>query len=547
MAIAFVQEVGTVADAGSASNQLTLTIAGLGASTTVGNHLILSCVHRAFALTAISDSKGNTWQINDDTDTAQQPMRSISSVKLTSALVNGDTITVTQSSSGTGLAFEVAEYSGLDATTWFDKNAHNHGLAGTASDSGLTATTTVADELLVGNLATGGTKGTFAWEVLSPIWNPLTAVTPGLSARPLETAYRIVSATATYAVKSTWVTSRDWNTGIATYKAAAGGSPGGRYLLESSSTDGYLLESGSGVLIMEETTGGPVVADWAEAVTSSDAWTRSATLLRALTGATTSSDAWTRTVTNLRALAGAVGQSDVWTASKTFVRTLTGAVTSSDAWTRSGTFARSLAGAVGSADAWTRVATNARALAGSVGSSDAWTRTVTNLRAMTEAVGSSDAWTGLKVFIRTLTEAVTSSDAWTRSGTFRRDLTGAVTSSDAWTRSGTFLRALAETVASGDAWVGAKAGAILASFTESVTSSDAWTRVGTFGRTLTSAVTQLDTWASQLGSIVIGGLPPQIAGAIHSIARAVGISPKPDASASNPTPKGDAENPRPEH
>lgn len=222
MAIAFVQNV---ASGGTSVSATTLVIT-VGVTTTVGNHLCLSHVQSADpqrSISSLTDSKGNTWQIDHAPVTVAGLSATgfIASCKITTALVSGNTITVVLSGN-TSQAMSCQEYSGLAAASWFDKKAEaNDGVGSTASDSGLTATTAQADELLYTNLAHVSTVGSFAWEVLSPIWNSRTVAASTGTVRTVRPADRIVAATGTYSAKATWTTTRDWDGIIATYKGAA--------------------------------------------------------------------------------------------------------------------------------------------------------------------------------------------------------------------------------------------------------------------------------------------------------------------------------------
>jgi hypothetical protein len=223
MAIARVQAVVSGGNAASATT-LVLTISGV--TTTVGNHVIVTCVFSGTGFSSVTDSKGNTWQV----DVSQPPFTAgnsgagIASSKLGTALVNGDTITLTFGSSSRAAAW-VDEYSGLDATTWLDKVASvsDGGVAAAASDSGATATTTVADELLIGASAVSSAFTAFAMESLSPAWVLDGSAASTGTVRTIENAHRIVTATGAYSAKATWTTSRNWSAAIATYKMASGG------------------------------------------------------------------------------------------------------------------------------------------------------------------------------------------------------------------------------------------------------------------------------------------------------------------------------------
>lgn len=219
MTIAFVREVGTAA---SSSNGTSLVVT-CSATSIVGNHLIL-CAVGSLGVTGVTDSKGNTWQVDLVTAASGAFIGSTVSCRITTQLVSSDTITVTFATGNTGRAVSVAEYSGLAASAWLDKTASagSGGATATASDSGATATTSQAAELLIGVRAAGtASVSTVTPEVVSPVWNLNSVATSSGQAKDVNPMYRVMAATGTYSAKTTWVTSRAWTQSILTYKAAA--------------------------------------------------------------------------------------------------------------------------------------------------------------------------------------------------------------------------------------------------------------------------------------------------------------------------------------
>lgn len=220
MTIAFVQEVGRSASTGTSGTTEVITISGV--TTTVGNHIILTAVGGGAAPSSVADSQGNTWALDTGAPAASDPRSGIFSAKIATALVNADTITVTYAASLTSRIIIASEFSGLDATTWFDKQAISNG-SGTSADSTATATTSQADELVMGMVGHVSTVSSFAFETLSPAWQVITSLASTGTVRTNRSGYRIVSATAAMATKATWTTSRAWSASVATYKAAAAG------------------------------------------------------------------------------------------------------------------------------------------------------------------------------------------------------------------------------------------------------------------------------------------------------------------------------------
>jgi hypothetical protein len=207
-----------VVAAGTAVNDTTLVLTLSGITTTVGNHLILCAASRGGVVTGVADSKGNTWQV-DTTDTVTGASTGIASCKIGTALVNGDTITITNSSS-TGHSASVAEYTGLATSSWFDQSASSNG-TGTAADSTATSTTSQASEVVVGVVGHQSTVTAYVAEVLFPVWNLNTSAASVSTVQTVRPMYRDVIATGTFSAKSSWTTSRIWSAAVATYKMAS--------------------------------------------------------------------------------------------------------------------------------------------------------------------------------------------------------------------------------------------------------------------------------------------------------------------------------------
>lgn len=221
MVAAFVQNLGAVGSSVSGTT-LVLTLSGLAQAVAVGNYIIIHCANASVAATSCADSQGNTYSL-DASGPAVDPRVHLFSAKVTTALNNGDTITVTSGSSS-GRTFRAVEYSGLDPSSRFDTSAGGSG-SSAAADSTTTGTLAQADNLIVAVVGHVATTTNYAWETLSPVWNDLgTSVSTG-TVRTGHAAYRVVSSTSGVAAKATWTTSRAWAALVGVYKAAPDSVP----------------------------------------------------------------------------------------------------------------------------------------------------------------------------------------------------------------------------------------------------------------------------------------------------------------------------------
>lgn len=256
MAITQVQQVlNSTTDQNSTTVTLTVPT---GITTTVGNHLIMMIGHSnatSSFLASVSDSKGNTWQIDIDQNDGGTTgaWASLASTHLSTALVAGDTITLTyMAAPGTYEVFLVYEYSGLASSSWVD-TAGGTGGGKSTSFASPSITTTNANDLLLGVLCYSGT-GAYT-ETGSGFSNVITQQSSPAHIT-LAVNDRTVSATGTYNDSGTTSPSAYYSFIIGAYKAASGGvthsdSGSGTITLSASIAEALTRsESGSGTITL---------------------------------------------------------------------------------------------------------------------------------------------------------------------------------------------------------------------------------------------------------------------------------------------------------
>ncbi len=205
MAIARVQDVGAVSNA-----------VAFGSDNTAGN-LLVAVIQVSADVTGVTDTRGNTWvKAVEEENAGASTYLELWYVENCAAGAN----TVT-AANGFGASFAhvwVGEYSGVATSSALDQTAGGQSSTGNP-DSGATATTAQADELLVGGIANNGAR-TVTWT--EPDTEQYDDATAGAS-RGLSAADEIVSATGTFSATGTMSGSADWLAAIATFKAAGGG------------------------------------------------------------------------------------------------------------------------------------------------------------------------------------------------------------------------------------------------------------------------------------------------------------------------------------
>lgn len=180
-----------------------------------GSFVVLRCgtVNAGRTMTGVVDSKGNTYtlDVNDSTTVAF-----IASGYISTALVNGDTITVTIDVAATFMG-DAVEYTGIVSSGALDQTKTNSNGVSTSWTTTATAPTTQADELCVAMARHGADirstpEGTWTEE------SDFRAATTG---RSMVTQYKIVSATGAYSGDGTWDSATGSTASIATYRGGS--------------------------------------------------------------------------------------------------------------------------------------------------------------------------------------------------------------------------------------------------------------------------------------------------------------------------------------
>src|SRR5438132_49992 len=219
--IAFVKNIGT-ATGNNTGTSITITLAA-GVSVAAGDSISVSFVGPDLSGTySATESAGNTYSQNASGARAGTVRTVVLSAHNVNALASGNTITVTFPSTSNRRAVTADEFSGLAKTATFDQSHTGNG-SSTAPDSGFTATTAQAAELLLGAVGVaGGASDTFTAgnDGHGGTYTALTRVNSGGNVFYIAPEYEIVAATNTYKATAT-ITSASWAADIATYKADA--------------------------------------------------------------------------------------------------------------------------------------------------------------------------------------------------------------------------------------------------------------------------------------------------------------------------------------
>jgi hypothetical protein len=220
--ISFVKTVGTAVHGTGFFSTLVVVVPTGGVA--AGHTIIIALKAGSTAGSiACSDTKLNTYSLDVQVGGGGIPRSAILSARVVVALVSGDQITCSFPTSSTGSAMSVNEFSGL-AVAPLDKVASNAG-TNSSPNSGLTATTTQANELVFGYVQsvawTPATSGSSPLETYASAPNSFPYTQVGtLASGNVRPAYRIVSTTRQYQANGTGGGTGGWRSLIATYKGA---------------------------------------------------------------------------------------------------------------------------------------------------------------------------------------------------------------------------------------------------------------------------------------------------------------------------------------
>ncbi len=154
----------------------------------------------------------------------------------------------------------LSEFSGLDTVTLLDKTAAAGSGSGTGTSqaTGTTPVTSVSNELVIIAFCMGDSGvGSTNVGLTDPVANftSLFVIQDDQADLATNQAYRIISATGAQSATFNWTVSHVsqwWDCDIATFATVAGViASSGAYAQESSTSDRYQLEDGSGVYLIE--------------------------------------------------------------------------------------------------------------------------------------------------------------------------------------------------------------------------------------------------------------------------------------------------------
>jgi hypothetical protein len=190
-----------------------------GRTSTAGNFVAITWSSTDFTPPTVTHSQAGTVQVA--VAEAGNGGDGIS-IRYIENIVGGASHTITlTTAAGQFSTLNATEYSGVATTSSIDKTAQGTG-SSTSLLSAATATTTQADELLIGvGTINSGTNSTWTATQSGTIRGQITDASVGSISQLWD---RIVSATGTYQSGVNWSgASNAWIMQIATFKAAAGG------------------------------------------------------------------------------------------------------------------------------------------------------------------------------------------------------------------------------------------------------------------------------------------------------------------------------------
>lgn len=218
---AFVRAGGN-ANSGTSTNAVTALSAAVPAAGHAAGNTVFVAVGGGGGTVAvpslISDSKGNTYTIDNSLVVANSGSPTLAHSKLTTPLVSGDTITVTWAAATTLAVMDTAEFSGIRSAASLDAIASNNGAASTSLDAGTTSALGQALELGIGVFFLVSTSGGSS---AGTGWTKLNDLSVGDSShRALIWEYQQLSTTAAADATATISTAHSYYGLTTTFKSA---------------------------------------------------------------------------------------------------------------------------------------------------------------------------------------------------------------------------------------------------------------------------------------------------------------------------------------
>lgn len=228
---AFVQVLDKQAPTGTGTT-LTLTIPTGGVP--VGHSIIIVAGSNHTTISGITDTGSNTYQSDEAASASSFLSGAIYSAAVTTALLAGDTITITYSGSVGGRCAVAAEYQYLLSSSWNDApvsgNTANVGLTTTSSTKTGGAALAQANEIVISGLILGGTGASAGTISVGTGWNLRGQVEQASGTiRAAALAGRQTTAIETPSATFTWGSNDGYLQLITSYKISppSGGGGGG--------------------------------------------------------------------------------------------------------------------------------------------------------------------------------------------------------------------------------------------------------------------------------------------------------------------------------
>lgn len=195
----YVKQVGVgTSTTGATSHTVPVTLAPAA-----GNLLILSIANTNATPTGVSDTKGNTWQL-DESSGASVALQVWSTMQNAGALTSGDAITVTYGSTVFSFAAAIHEVKGYTNSPVDTVSTANSGATSQTPRSAGSLTTANADDFLWGAFSAGGVETSFTpgsgWT--TPVEGAFYSSGAGGLAS-IEFEYQVTGATGTFTVSGT--------------------------------------------------------------------------------------------------------------------------------------------------------------------------------------------------------------------------------------------------------------------------------------------------------------------------------------------------------
>lgn len=277
-----------------------------------------------------------------------------------------------------------------------------------------------------------------------------------------------------------------------------------------------------------------------------DSVARSVALIRSVSDSLSLGNSVVRVLTAVRTTADSLGLTDSVARVLTAVRTVADNLTLGSTVDAIKVTARSLSDSLTLGNTVSRTGTFLRSTSDSLGLSDSVSRTLTLIRTAADGLTLGNVVSGIKLIVRTVSDSLSLGNSVARVVSLLRTATDGLTLGNSVSRTGTFIRTAADGLGLSDAVT--RGLTYVRTVGDSLTFGNTVSSTKIIVRSVADSLSFVDSVVRSIGggAVVIGGVPPRIAGALRAGMTSLASRLHPDGGrGDHPHPTGRGDHPKP--